>query len=63
MCYIYHAIEYDMDIREIKKFIEQEVYLEISKKILETKSDNPLQITLAFEDEKLNLTAQEKNWR
>ena len=52
-----------MDIREIKKFIEQEVYLEISKKILETKSDNPLQITLAFEDEKLNLTAQEKNWR
>ena len=57
------AIEFDMDIREIKKFIEQEVYLEISKKILETKSDNPLQITLAFEDEKLNLTAQEKNWR
>ena len=57
------AIEYDMDIREIKKFIEQEVYLEISKKILETKSDNPLQITLTFEDEKLNLTAQEKNWR
>jgi len=52
-----------MDIRDIKKFIEQEIYLEISKKILEEKSDNPLELKLKFEDEKLELTAKEKNWR
>lgn len=57
------AIKYDMDIRDIKKFIEQEIYLEISKKILEEKSDNPLELKLKFEDEKLELTAKEKNWR
>mgnify|MGYP002711945817 FL=1 len=58
-----YAIKMDMDIRDIKRFIEQEIYLEISKEILATKSDNPLQINLKFEDEKLNLTAKEKNWR
>ena len=57
------AVKYDMDIRDIKKFIEQEIYLEISKKILEEKSDNPLELKLKFEDEKLELTAKEKNWR
>ena len=57
------AVKYDMDIRDIKKFIEQEIYLEISKRILEEKSDNPLELKLKFEDEKLELTAKEKNWR
>lgn len=53
-----YAKNYKMGVRDIKRFIEQEIYLIISKKYLEIQSDELLKLTLKFDDENLDLTVE-----
>ena len=53
---IAYAIKYNMDVRDIKRFIEQELYLEISKKVLDNKSDQRLRLLLNIKDEDIEMT-------
>lgn len=53
---IAYAIKYNMDVRDIKRFIEQELYLEISKKVLDNKSDQRLRLLLDIKDEEIEMT-------
>lgn len=52
---IAYAIKYNMDVRDIKRFIEQELYLEISKKVLDNKSDQRLRLLLDIKDEEIEI--------
>ena len=51
-----YVVKHNMDVYDIKKFIEQEIYLILSKKILEIQSNRLLKLTFTFEDGKLELT-------
>ncbi|WP_297280862.1 ATP-dependent Clp protease ATP-binding subunit [uncultured Anaerococcus sp.] len=53
---ISYAIKYNMGVHEIKKFIEQEIYLEISKKVLDNKSNQQLKLLLEMKDEDIDMT-------
>lgn len=53
-----YALDYKMGVHDIKRFIETEIYLIISKKYLEIHSDELLKLTLKFDDGNLNLTVE-----
>ena len=53
-----YALDYKMGVHDIKRFIETEIYLIISKKYLEIQSDELLKLTLKFDDGNLNLTVE-----
>ncbi|MGI5949401.1 ATP-dependent Clp protease ATP-binding subunit [Peptoniphilus sp.] len=53
-----YALDYKMGVHDIKRFIEREIYLIISKKYLEIQSDELLKLTLKFDDGNLDLTVE-----
>ena len=55
---IAYAIKYNMNVRDIKRFIEQELYLDISKKVLDNKSDQRLELILNIKDEDIEITTK-----
>ena len=55
---IAYAIKYNMNVRDIKRFIEQELYLDISKKVLDNKSDQRLELILNVKDEDIEITTK-----
>ncbi|MGO3018385.1 MAG: AAA family ATPase, partial [Anaerococcus sp.] len=59
-----YVLDNKLEVSDIIKLIEQEIYFTISKKVLELQADESIGLSLEFKDEKFNVrTNENKNWR